>query len=134
LSKVFRPPSLAFDEPSGPEFDYIEPPTPPDYSPTDPLLTSNFYGLPAGPGYSPQQTTTGANPGPSLPYAGSPSEVILPQMVPYAGISPGLIPPVSRTTTPPPIIVVTVPEPAEWPLLPGAALALLYAWRRKRAS
>ena len=50
LSKVFRPPAVAYDEPTAPQFDYIEPPTPPETTPTDPLLTSNYLRATRGSG------------------------------------------------------------------------------------
>ena len=53
LSRVFRPPALVFDEPSAPEFDYIDPPSIADVTPSDPLLASNIYGLPEGPSFIP---------------------------------------------------------------------------------
>ena len=72
------------------EFDYIEPPGPPETAHSDPLLTSNYYGLPAGPGYTPPQTTTGATAGPSLPYGQNPGSPVLPALVPFVGDAAGL--------------------------------------------
>jgi len=142
LSRIFRPPALAFDEPTAPQFDYIDPPSSPDVVPTDPSLTSNFYGLPDGSSYGPPAAPaqTGAAPGPPSPgYDLSGPNPILPSLVPFAAGAPGFLIPESTTPTtpgggggnnPPP---TTVPEPAEWPfVISSAALVLKMAISRKK--
>jgi len=143
LSKIFRPPSLAFDEPTAPQFDYVDPPSAPDTFPGDPLLSANYYdGLPDASNYAPpaQQAVTGANPGPPVPsnsFSGGPSEVIFPQFLPIGGASPGVfIAPSGQTSsgggggggggggT-------VVPEPAEWPFVLGSSAILLFLGRSR---
>jgi hypothetical protein len=130
LSRVFRPPALVFDEPSAPEFDYIDPPSIADITPSDPLLTSNIYGLPSGPSYNPpaQPAQTGANPGPPSPtYSEVGPTPILPALAPYAaGASAFILPP--AIVTPPP---TSVPEPAEWPFFMATSLVLLLPVSRR---
>lgn len=128
LSRVFRPPALVFDEPSAPEFDYIDPPSIADVTPSDPLLTSNIYSLPEGPSYNApaEPAQTGANPGPPATSYLSPGPTpILPALAPYAaGASSFVLPPsiTAPVITPP---TTSVPEPAEWPFFIAASLALL---------
>ncbi len=137
LSRVFRPPALAFDEPTAPQFDYIDPPSAPDVVPVDPYVASNFYGSPDVPGYGPPPPTaqTGAAPGaPSPSYELAGPNPILPSLVPYAAGAPGffLPPNVPQTTAPP---STTVPEPAEWPfLLASAAVLFMVASRRAKSN
>jgi hypothetical protein len=137
ITRVFRPPALAFDEPTPPQFDYIDPPSSPDVNPGDPALTSNYYDLPTGTGYNPPlQAQTGANPGPPPPgkaFDSSQSEVIYPQAVPLASGPPGLLRPnIPQTVvTPPPPVVI--PEPAEWPFVFASSMVLLLLGRRRVA-
>lgn len=129
ITKVFRPPALAFDEPTPPQFDYIDPPSSPDVTPTDPVLTSTNYGLPTPSGYNaPQPAQTGANPGPPSPgKAFQGSEVIYPQFAPFGAVPPGFITPPNIIPVPP----VVTPEPTEWPLA-FAICAFLLLFGRKR--
>jgi hypothetical protein len=130
LSRVFRPPALTFDEPTAPEFDYIDPPSIPDITPAEPALTSN-YGLPEGPSYAPPAETaqTGASPGPPSPgfVGGTP---IFPSLIPYAaGASGFFLPPNLNTQPTPP----AVPEPSEWLLLLlMCSAASLFLFLRKK--
>lgn len=142
ITKIFRPPAIAFDEPKAPEFDYIDPPASADVVPQDPVMTSNYYGLPDGPGYAPAvpQAQTGANPGPPGPvneYGPGPNEVIYPSLSPLGTSTPGQFgTPTGNTTTPPVVVppVTAVPEPTEWPLVLACSIGLLLlgSIRKKR--
>jgi len=131
LTKVFRPPALAYDEPAAPQFDYVDPPAISDVVPNDPALTSNFYGLPDGSSYAPPSPNvqTGANPGAPVPsYAENGPDPLLPSLLPYAaGASGFFLPPTGATTT----VTNPVPEPAEWPFLLSSAGILLMLAKRK---
>lgn len=138
LSKIFRPPALAFDEPTPPQFDYIDPPSTPDAVPGDALLASNYYGLPDASNYAPPalQAQTGANPGPPSPgtgFSGGPFDAGVPVLLPFGGATPAFFIPPAAPTTPvtpvnpvTPVTPVVVPEPAEWPFLAGALAGLLF--------
>jgi hypothetical protein len=134
LSKIFRPPALAFDEPQAPQFDYVDPPASPDVVVTnDPLLATNYYGLPDGSGYAPppaQQAQTGANPGPPVPAAGyeTANGPIYPQLLPLGGTSPALFIPPNKQV----VVVVVTPEPAEWPSVLVSFGVLSFLWLRNR--
>jgi hypothetical protein len=135
LTRVFRPPALAFDEPSAPQFDYVDPPAAPDVAPSEPTLASNFYGLPDASSYAPPSPNvqTGANPGPpSAGYLENGPEPILPSLVPYsAGASAFFVPPSGGNTVviPPPVVT---PEPAEWVFVLASVLLLLALVNRKQ--
>lgn len=133
LSRVFRPPALAFDEPSAPQFDYVDPPSSPDVVPSDPLLT--FYGLPDGSGYTPAALAaqTGANPGPPSPGFGEGPTPILPSLLPFAAGAPAFfLPPSTGTPGGGGGGTTTVPEPAEWPFLLASASLMLMLLNKKK--
>lgn len=139
LSKIFRPPALSFDEPTAPQFDYIEPPSAPDVVSGDPLAMVGYPGLPDGSNYAPpsQQAQSGANPGPPEPVKLTPGPLLFPTILPVGAFTPALfIPPTPRSTPPPVVVVppVVVPEPADWPIVLAfvAALPLLSLMRKKK--
>ncbi len=132
ITPIFRPPSQAFDEPTPPQFDYIDSPPPANASPADPVLTSNYYGLPQFPPYAAPPVTSGATPGPPTPARPFSGEAIGPQLLPFAGAAPALyLPPNSPTPTPIPVVV---PEPVAWPFAVASGGILLLICARKRNS
>jgi hypothetical protein len=121
ITKLFKAPTIKFNEPKPPELDLIEPPELSLEIPPDPLLAQSYYPTDQTP-YSPRYDVippgqTGANTGakPAGPYLNLPSEVIFPQFPPFSGIAPGvLFPPTGRTTppiSPPPVVPPPVVPP-----------------------
>jgi uncharacterized membrane protein YgcG len=100
MTKVFKAPSIVFNEPKPPELDIIEPPESPYLDvPADPLLTQTYNAYPRIEEYLPTKIPPVASSGASpAPKPVTPGGVIFPQYQPLGGIAPALFAPIPATT------------------------------------